>query len=75
MGCICASELKNESLNELDLVKVQEEEEINVKDIQDIIEVSEREEHDQPPLQLEEEIKVEEIRLRVDEEPLVPPPQ
>ena len=67
MGCICGKELQQESLNELDLVKVQEEEEINAKDIQDIMEVSEREELDQPPLHAEEEVKVEEIKLRVDE--------
>jgi hypothetical protein len=44
-----------------------------VKDIQDIMEVSEREELDQPPPP-HEEIKVEEIKLRVDEEPILPSP-
>ena len=74
MGCYCDKELQHEQLNEVDLVKVSEQDELKMSDIQDIIEANESEEHEQPPQKIEE-IKVEEIKLRVDEEPAQPQPQ
>jgi len=45
MGCTCVKDLK-EQMNEVQIVTVEHNQEIDVRDIQEIMEVSEREEND-----------------------------